>query len=73
MGEEILEWLMIPRIERLDEEFYGCRWRVRGYLFHDEVVGIDLVETFADALRYWLWHCGVTPRIAFWTIKRKED
>jgi hypothetical protein len=30
--------------------------------------GRDVCETFFEAIRYWLWHCGVPARMAFWSI-----
>lgn len=39
-----------------------------------ECMNYDLCYSFGDALRYWLWHCGVRPRIAFcWFRKKKKD
>ena len=36
--------------------------------------GFDACNTFGDALRYWLWHCGVSPKIAFgWFRKKKKQ
>ena len=32
----------------------------------------DVCETFGVALRYWLWHLGVSPKIAFGWFKRKK-
>lgn len=32
----------------------------------------DACETFGDALRYWFWHLGVSPKIAFGWFKRKK-
>lgn len=29
----------------------------------------DVCETFFEAIRYWLWHCGVPAKIAFWRVK----
>lgn len=53
---------MLPRIRRTKgfERTYG-----------KYVVCDDIVMTFMDALRYWLWHMGVNPRIAFYKFKRK--
>ena len=33
----------------------------------------DACETFGDALRYWFWHLGVSPKIAFGWFKRKNN
>ena len=32
----------------------------------------DAFETFGVALRYWFWHLGVSPKIAFGWFKRKK-
>jgi hypothetical protein len=51
---------MIPKIKRFhNETFPEYKWIVIG---ND---GSDLVKTFPRAIRYWLWHCGVNPKIAF--------
>jgi hypothetical protein len=44
---------------------YEC-WTVRGKY------GCDECRSFGRAIRYWLWHCGVPAKIAFWGIHRKE-
>ena len=34
----------------------------------------DVCYSFGEAFRYWLWHCGVNPRIAFgWFSKHKQS
>ena len=42
-----------------------------------ECMNYDLCDSFGDAIRFWLWHCGVPPKIAFgWfnnKIKKEED
>lgn len=30
--------------------------------------GADVTYNFIDAIRYWLWHCGVSPKIAFFNF-----
>ena len=47
---------MIPKIIRIHKG-WGAGTKENGY---------DLCDTFWIALRYWLWHCGVSPKIAFW-------
>ena len=34
--------------------------------------GWDLCSTFIDAIRYWLWHCGVPAKVAFWRKSKPE-
>jgi hypothetical protein len=52
-----------------DDDWYyinwGHRWKVTGK--HS----VDLTYTLSDAIRYWLWHCGVPAKIAFWKWKKK--
>lgn len=56
-----------PRIRRTRKED-----RVYGkYVVESGKTG-DIVWTFTDALRYWLWYMGVSPRIAFYDFKRKR-
>ena len=42
-----------------------------------ECMNYDLCYSFGDAIRFWLWHCGVPPKIAFgWfnsKIKKEDD
>lgn len=42
-----------------------------------ECMNYDLCHSLGDAIRFWLWHCGVPPKIAFgWfnnKIKKEED
>lgn len=62
---------MIPRITK-ETHFYGTH-PISSYGCY--VVtgkhGSDECYTLSDAIRYWLWHCGVPARIAFWRIKKK--
>lgn len=60
----------MARIKYLsDDDWYyinwGHRWKVTGK--HS----VDLTYTLSDAIRYWLWHCGVPAKIAFWKWKKK--
>lgn len=54
---------MIPKIEKLKKDNYhyqyGYRWAVTS---NKEC---DLVYTFNDAIRYWLWYCGVPAKYCF--------
>ena len=61
---------IMARIKYLsDDDWYyinwGHRWKVTGK--HS----VDLTYTLSDAIRYWLWHCGVPAKIAFWKWKKK--
>ena len=42
----------------------GYRWQII------DKYGIDSAHTLSYAIRYWLWHRGVSPKIAFWKWKR---
>lgn len=60
---------MIPEFSKVRISETTHRWVVG-----TRVNGYDWCDTFGDALRYWLWHCGVRPRIAFcWFRKKKKD
>ena len=57
---------MIPKIKRYndcysDNGYY--KWQVCSEN------GIDITHTLGRAIRYWLWHCGVPAKIAFWGVK----
>jgi hypothetical protein len=58
----------MARIRRLSKNSfhynYGYRWQVIGNY------GTDITQTLLRAIRYWLWHCSVSPKIAFWKWKR---
>ena len=58
----------MARIRRLSKNSFhynfGYRWEVIGKY------GTDITQTLPRAIRYWLWHCGVSPNIAFWKWKR---
>ena len=41
---------------------------VSHHLYEDR----DLCHNFAQAIRFWLWHMGVNPRIAFGLSKKKR-
>ena len=32
----------------------------------------DLCRNLAHAIRFWLWHMGVSPKIAFGLLKKKR-
>lgn len=51
---------MIPYIKKNPySEFPEYEWMVVGKY------GSDLVKTRFDAIRYWLWYCGVNPKYLF--------
>jgi hypothetical protein len=58
----------MARIRRLSKNSFhynfGYRWQVIGKY------GTDITQTLPRAIRYWLWHRGVSPKIAFWKWKR---
>lgn len=62
---------MIPRIEKVKVPCKDGRgitqWVVEGK--H----GWDVCDTLGRAIRYWLWHCGVPAKIAFWQVSRKKQ
>lgn len=59
---------MIPKIKRYNDYYFEAyfKWQVCSEN------GIDITHTLGQAIRYWLWHCGVPAKIAFWGVKRKE-
>lgn len=58
---------MIPRITK-----GTCLCETpRKYYIVTGKYGSDECYTLSDAIRYWLWHCGVPARIAFWRFKKK--
>ena len=62
---------MIPKIKKITQEkghilyLQGYKWIVKS----DS--GCDATFTLSRAIRYWLWHCGVPAKIAFWGIRRE--
>ena len=67
---------MIPRIYKLSRHakwWNGHEWGNFKWMVDSKKNGYDLCYTFSDALRYWLWHCGVSPKIAFGWFKRKKE
>ena len=69
---------MIPKIIKSREQDLiwnkDIKWVV---VSKHECTNYDVCYSFAEAFRYWLWHCGVPPKIAFgWfnnKIKKEED
>lgn len=58
---------MIPKIKKIKTNKYP--YNQGSYMVIGDH-GTDLVDTYLDAIRYWLWHCGVPAKIAFKTWKR---
>ena len=55
----------IKRVSKNDPLYnLGYRWQVIGNY------GTDITQTLPNAIRYWLWHRGINPKIAFWKWKR---
>lgn len=66
---------MIPRIKKLKPPMVwwnGYKWVTDRWKVGTKENGYDIVTTFGEAVRYWLWHCGVSPKIAFGWFKRKR-
>ena len=65
---------MMPRIEKINEENDCAFLRLKGYKY---IVigkyGRDATFTLMQAIRYWLWHCGVPAKIAFWGVKSDNN
>lgn len=63
-------WTMIPKIRKVRPEELCDGMHIMGYKY---VVtskdGNDIVFTLGQAIRYWLWHCGVPAKIAFLGIR----
>lgn len=64
---------MIPRIKRIKDNPKLGKYLVMGYLDGGHY-GSDACQSLFDAFRFWLYHCGVSPRICFWipTWKREK-
>ena len=63
---------MIPRIIRCVEHVPICYKQTFEKKVWYEVVGkygTDCVATLGMAIRYWLWHCGLPAKIAFYQLK----
>ena len=55
----------IKRVSKNDPLYnLGYRWQII------DKYGTDITQTLPNAIRYWLWHRGVSPKIAFWKWKR---
>ena len=54
---------MIPKIEKLKKDNYHYQYGYRWAIISNK--DCDLVYTFNDAIRYWLWHCGISAKYCF--------
>lgn len=68
---------MIPKIRKIKEGdplglgALGGTWVV---IAKHRWTDYDVCYSFGEAFRYWLWHCGVNPKIAFgWFSKYKQS
>ena len=68
---------MIPKIRKIKEGdplglgALGGTWVV---IAKYQCTNYDVCYSFGEAFRYWLWHCGVNPKIAFgWFSKYKQS
>lgn len=58
--------VMIPKIKRYNDYYFDgyFKWQVCSKNV------IDITTTLGRAIRYWLWHCGLPAKIAFFGIKK---
>lgn len=54
---------MIPKIDKLKKDNYHYQYGYRYAVTSNKEC--DLVHTFNDAIRYWLWHCGIPAKYCF--------
>jgi hypothetical protein len=66
---------MIPKIIKPRKEDLIWNKKVKWVVVSKyECMNYDLCDSFGDAIRFWLWHCGVPPKIAFgWFSKYKQS
>lgn len=66
---------MIPKIIKPRKEDLIWNKKVKWVVVSKyECMNYDLCYSFGDAIRFWLWHCGVPPKIAFgWFSKHKQS
>lgn len=58
---------MIPRIEKLNEKNDYDFLLLEGYKYIViSKYGQDATFTLIQAIKYWLWHCGVPAKLLFW-------
>lgn len=54
---------MIPKIKKLKKDNYHYQYGYRWAVTNNHVA--DLVYTFNNAIRYWLWYCGIPAKYCF--------
>lgn len=66
---------MIPKIIKPREQDLIWNKEVKWVVASKyECMNYDLCYSFGDAIRFWLWHMGVNPKIAFgWFKKKNKD
>lgn len=69
---------MIPKIIKPREEDLILHKEVKYVVVSRyECMNYDLCYSLGDAIRFWLWHMGVSPKISFgWfnsKIKKEDD
>ena len=63
---------MIPKIIKPREEDLIWNKEVKWVVVSKyECMNYDLCYSFGDAIRFWLWHMGVNPKIAFGWFNKK--
>jgi hypothetical protein len=67
--------MMIPKIIKPRKEDLIWNKKVKWVVVSKyECMNYDLCYSFGEAVRFWLWHCGVPPKIAFgWFSKYKQS
>lgn len=61
---------MIPRIKKLNLPIMDCKYEVEGYIDGGNY-GSDITYSLGHALRFWLYHCNISPKICFFTFKKR--
>lgn len=61
---------MIPKIKRI-KDTDNHPFLNNGYMVGEKFCWCSC-DTLGQAIRYWLWHCGIPAKIAFWGIYRKK-
>ena len=47
------------------------KYKQYGKYIVDSGCSSDIVNDLCMAIRYWMWHCGVSPKIAFLKFKKR--
>ena len=65
---------MIPKIRKANEIEKKVSPKTKWVVCSFHICpNYDLCETFGDAIRFWLWHCGVPPKICFGWFNKKVE